>query len=85
MEIKTVRKSCRNNTIPASEVIGHVFEVKDISQIKSFRINWDKYPEAVTDMEAGANGEHRNNHMDVPLDEIDERIITLDTSNILNE
>lgn len=50
------------------------------------RISWDDYPEAVTDMEAGLNGEKRNNnHLDSALGEINERIITLDRSKNRNE
>ncbi len=50
------------------------------------RIPWDDYPEAVTDMESGLNGEKRNNnHLDSALGEIDEWIITLDRSKIRNE
>lgn len=45
------------------------------------RISWDDYPEAVTDMETGANGKRRkDNYFDM-----DERIITIDTSKIQNE
>lgn len=45
------------------------------------RIPWDEYPEAVTDMEAGIDGKRRNNnHIDVALDDFDERIITIDAS-----
>lgn len=43
-------------------------------------ISWNEWPEDVTDMEADADGKHRNNHIDISIDEIDKRIITLDTS-----
>lgn len=79
MEMKIVRKSSRNNNvIPASEVIGHVMKVEDISKIKPARINLDKWTEDVTDMEAGADGKRRNDHTDAPLDDIDEKTIALD-------
>lgn len=48
------------------------------------RIPWDEWPETATDMEAGADGKRRNNNMDISLDEIEERIITLDTSKFEN-
>lgn len=48
------------------------------------RISWDKWPDNVTDMEADAGGKRINNHMDISLDEIDKRIITIDTSKFEN-
>lgn len=48
------------------------------------RIPWDEYPENVTDMECGDDGKRRNNHTDISLDDIDERIIILDTSKFEN-
>lgn len=83
MEMKIARKS--NNTIFSGQITAHITRAEDISKIKPARINWDKWPENVTDMEAGANGKRRSNHMDISLDEIDERIITLDASKIHNE
>lgn len=83
--MKTIKSlSSSNNTILSGEISASVSKVEHISKIKPARINWDKYPEAVTDMEAGADGKRRNNHMDYALDEIDERIITLDTSKFEN-
>lgn len=49
------------------------------------RIPWDEWPEAVTDMEAGVDGKRRNNHMDVALGDIDERVITIDTTKFQSE
>lgn len=48
------------------------------------RIPWDEWPEAVTDMEVGADGKRRSNHTDISLDDIDDRIIILDTSKFEN-
>lgn len=55
---------------------------KEVDMKKEYsRILWDEWPEDVTDMEAGAHGKRKNNnHFDITVDDIDERIITLDTS-----